>query len=143
MRPARWNSLITLETASRVETIMFARSWCVRRTFRTVPDAVGLPETVAQVREQRGQPRRDLPVQEAFDHLVGLPETLGEGGEQLRGELRVALYDLVEGGLPHPTTRTSVIASAKAFWRGVSSRLSSPKTSPSFNSATVASLYSP
>jgi hypothetical protein len=21
-----------------VETIMFARSWCVRRTFRTVPD---------------------------------------------------------------------------------------------------------
>ena len=38
MRPARWNSLITFETASRVETIMFARSWCVRRTFRTVPD---------------------------------------------------------------------------------------------------------
>src|SRR5215212_4064766 len=38
MRPARWNSLITLETASRVEKIMFARSWCVRRTLMTVPE---------------------------------------------------------------------------------------------------------
>jgi hypothetical protein len=28
--------------------------------------AVGLPEAVAQVREQRGQARRDLPVQEAL-----------------------------------------------------------------------------
>jgi hypothetical protein len=38
MRPARWNSLITLETASRVEKIMFARSWCVRRTLMIVPE---------------------------------------------------------------------------------------------------------
>ncbi len=38
MRPARWNPLISLETASRVEKIMFARSWCVRRTLRTVPE---------------------------------------------------------------------------------------------------------
>jgi hypothetical protein len=36
MRPARWNSLISLETASRVDAIMFARSWCVRRTLMTV-----------------------------------------------------------------------------------------------------------
>jgi hypothetical protein len=38
MRPARWNSLISLETASLVEKIMFARSWCVRRTLMTVPE---------------------------------------------------------------------------------------------------------
>ena len=38
MRPARWNSLISLETASLVEKIMFARSWCVRRTLMTVSD---------------------------------------------------------------------------------------------------------
>src|SRR5215217_7718636 len=37
-------------------------------------------------------------------------------------------------------TRASVIASAKAFWQDLSSRLSSPKTSPSVNSAVVASL---
>ena len=39
MRPARWNSLISLETASLVEKIMFARSWCVRRTLMTVPES--------------------------------------------------------------------------------------------------------
>jgi hypothetical protein len=38
IRPARWNSLISLETASLVEKIMFARSWCVRRTLMTVPE---------------------------------------------------------------------------------------------------------
>ena len=38
MRPARWNSLISLETASRVEKIMLARSWCVRRTLRIVAE---------------------------------------------------------------------------------------------------------
>jgi hypothetical protein len=38
MRPARWNSLISFETASLVEKIMFARSWCVRRTLMTVPE---------------------------------------------------------------------------------------------------------
>jgi hypothetical protein len=38
MRPARWNSLISLETASLVEKIMFARSWCVRRTLMSVPE---------------------------------------------------------------------------------------------------------
>jgi hypothetical protein len=69
MRPSRWNSLITLETASLVETIMFARSWWVRRTLRPCPTR-GLPEAVAQVREQRGQARRNLPVQEALYHLV-------------------------------------------------------------------------
>src|SRR5215212_400088 len=62
---------------------------------------VGLPEAVAQVREQRGQTRRYLPVQETFDRLVGLPEALGEGGEQLQGELRASLYDLIENRLPH------------------------------------------
>src|SRR5215217_8971275 len=44
MRPARWNSLISLETASLVEKIMFARSWCVRRTFRTVPEPSDSPK---------------------------------------------------------------------------------------------------
>src|SRR5215212_4684076 len=62
---------------------------------------VGLPEAVAQVREQRGQTRRYLPVQETFDRLVGLLEALGEGGEQLQGELRASLYDLIENRLPH------------------------------------------
>jgi hypothetical protein len=38
IRPARWNSLISFETASLVEKIMFARSWCVRRTLMTVPE---------------------------------------------------------------------------------------------------------
>ena len=37
MRPPRWNSLITLETASLVEATMFARSWCVRRGSRACP----------------------------------------------------------------------------------------------------------
>src|SRR5215212_2217772 len=67
MKSARWNSLITLETASRVEKIMFASSWCVRR-----------PEAVGQVREQRCQARRHLPVQETIDRLLGLPKALGE-----------------------------------------------------------------
>src|SRR5829696_2550954 len=62
---------------------------------------VRLPETVAQVREERGQTRRYLPVQETFYRLVELPKTLGERGEQLQGELRASLYDLVEDRLPH------------------------------------------
>src|SRR5918994_338975 len=62
---------------------------------------VCLPETLAEVEEQRGQTRRDFPVQEAFNHLVGLLETLGEGAEQLHGELRPALYDLGENRFPH------------------------------------------
>src|ERR671916_436444 len=48
MRPSRWNSLITFETASRVETIMFARSWWVRRTLRTVPDPLVSPKRSAR-----------------------------------------------------------------------------------------------
>jgi hypothetical protein len=36
IEPSRWNSLMTFETASRVEAIMFASSWFVRRTPRIV-----------------------------------------------------------------------------------------------------------
>src|SRR3712207_8061819 len=43
--PSRWNSLMTLETASRVEAIMFASSWCVRRTLRVVPDPLLSPRS--------------------------------------------------------------------------------------------------
>jgi hypothetical protein len=39
IRPARWNSLISFEPASLVEKIMFARSWCVRRTLMSVPES--------------------------------------------------------------------------------------------------------
>jgi hypothetical protein len=63
--------------------------------------AVGFPEALAKVREQRCQARRYLPVQKTFDRLVGLPNALGEAGEQLEGELRATLYDLVEDRLPH------------------------------------------
>ena len=37
MRLPRWNSLITLETASLVEATMFARSWCVSGGSRPCP----------------------------------------------------------------------------------------------------------
>src|SRR5215213_7447886 len=69
--------------------------------FENRARAVGLAEALAQVREQPCQARRYLPVQETFDRLLGLPKTLGEGGEQLQGELREALYGLLEDGLPH------------------------------------------
>src|SRR5215218_7992695 len=57
--------------------------------------AVGLPETLAQVREQRDQACRHLPVQKTSYRLVGLLEALGERGEQLQGELWVAIYGLL------------------------------------------------
>ena len=60
---------------------------------------VGLPETFAEVEEQGRQARRDFPVQKALYNLVRLPETLGEGREELHGKLRAALYYLGYGGL--------------------------------------------
>src|SRR5919107_243388 len=52
---------------------------------------VGLAEALAQVHEQRRQPGRDLPVQQALYNLIGLPEPLGERGEELEGEAGIAL----------------------------------------------------
>src|SRR5215204_5221110 len=92
--PSRWNSPMTLETASRVEAIMFANSWCVRRTPRLVPDSSPPPETLGEVQEQGRQAGGDLPVQEALDDLIRLPQAFGEGGEKLHGELRAPLYNL-------------------------------------------------
>src|SRR5215210_2433278 len=62
---------------------------------------VGLSEASGEVREQRCQSRRHLPVKEAFDGLIGPSEAPGEGGEQLEGELRAALYGLDDAWLAH------------------------------------------
>jgi hypothetical protein len=74
MEPSRWNSLMTFETTSRAEAIMFASSWCVRRTLRIKDSsrAVLFPEMLGEVQQQGRKMRRDLPVQEALDDLVGL-----------------------------------------------------------------------
>src|SRR5215210_7613962 len=99
MEPSRWNSLMTVETTSQAEAIMFASSWCVRRTLRIVPEPFIFPEMLGEVQQQGRKTRGDLPVQEALDDLVGLPQALGEGGEELHSILRTPLYDLGQGGL--------------------------------------------
>src|SRR5215212_8469593 len=50
--PSRWNSPMTLETASRVEAIMVANSWCVRRTPRLVPDSSPSPKRSARFKSR-------------------------------------------------------------------------------------------
>src|ERR687890_646948 len=52
---------------------------------------VALTEAFAQVHQQRREPGRDLPVQQALYNLIGLPEPLGERGEELEGEAGIAL----------------------------------------------------
>jgi hypothetical protein len=49
MRPSRWNSLITFETASRVEATMFVRSWCEAHAYEHVRVVVLVAEALAQV----------------------------------------------------------------------------------------------
>ena len=60
---------------------------------------VALAEALAQVHEQRRQPGRDLPVEQALYNLVGLPEPFGERGEELEGEAWIVLDDPLYGAL--------------------------------------------
>src|SRR5215213_403294 len=60
---------------------------------------VALSKALAEVHEQRREPGRDFPVQQALYQLIGLPEPLGERGEELEGEAGVALYHPLYGCL--------------------------------------------
>ena len=101
---------------------------------------VALAEALAQVHEQRRQPGRDLPVEQALYYLVGLPEPFGERGEELEGEAWFVLDDPLYGAFWMLATLASVTASANTSCQRPSTRLSLPKTPPSFSSAVVASL---
>jgi signal transduction histidine kinase len=65
MRPARWSSLISLETASLVEKIMFARSWWVRPNFvgvqNDITERISAEEILSEIRRaERRRIARDL-----------------------------------------------------------------------------------
>ncbi len=108
--------------------------------YEQVRVVVVAAEALAQVHEQRREAGRYLPVQEALYDLVGLPQPLGEGGEEPEGELGLALYDALEGGLLDAPTLASVTASANTSCQRPSTRLNLPKTPPSLRRAVVASL---
>jgi hypothetical protein len=95
MAPSRWNSLITFETASRVEATMFAKVLVRQAHLRAAcRPHWPLPKRSPEAQQQRRQARRDLAVQEALYDLIGLPEPLGERREQLQGELGITLRGL-------------------------------------------------
>src|SRR5215212_5268605 len=140
MRPARWNSLISLETASLVEKIMFARSWCVRRTFKTVPEPSDSPKRSPRC-ESNVARRADTSLYKRLSIVSSDCLRRSEKEENsFRAKSGRRFITSLRTDFRTTATRASVTASAKAFWQYVSSRLSSPKTSPSLNSATVASL---
>src|SRR5215210_6921297 len=140
MRPARWNPLISLETASLVEKIMFARSWCVRRTLRIVAEPSGSPKRSPRC-ESNVTRRADTSL---FRRLPIVSSDCLKRSEKEENSFRAnsgwRFMASLRTDFRTTATRASVTASAKVFWRRVSWRPSSPKRSPSANSAVVASL---
>src|ERR671917_937937 len=143
MTPSRWNSLITLETASRVEAIMFAKSWWVRRTSIRVPlpfslpkRSLRLPSSVASRVETSRWSRLSITSSDCRSLSEKEEKSFkANSGSRLMTASSELFWTLA--------TLDSVTASAKTFCQRPSTRFSFPKMPPSLRSAVVASLKSP
>src|SRR5919107_198624 len=141
--PSRWNSPMTLETASRVEAIMFANSWCVRRTPRLVPRSSPSPRRSARFKsrvDRRAETSRCRRLSMTSSDCLRRSEKeeksfMANSGRRFITSVKAAFWT--------PATSTSVTASAKTSCQRPSTKLSFPKTPTSLRSAVVASLKSP
>src|SRR5215217_1597311 len=126
--PSRWNSPMTLETASRVEAIMFANSWCVRRTPRLVPDSSPSPKRSARFKSRvarRAETSRCRRLSMTSSDCLRRSEKeeksfMANSGRRFITSVKAAFWT--------PATSTSVTASAKTSCQRPSTKLSFPKT---------------
>src|SRR3712207_5985817 len=105
LAPAGLDHAVAPELAHRLRDCLAGRGDHVRQVLMGEGDVdysalpILLPEVFAEVQQQGRQAGRHLAIEKALYDLVGLPQPLGERGEEPQGKAWIALYDTLQRSL--------------------------------------------